>query len=155
MTQKLVLPTLIALALSACGGPATPPPYVPPVADTAATATAPLDTSLPPSEPVGDDATPALDGAAPADAAVVAINGEDVYKKACFACHGTGVAGAPKLGDAADWGPRIAQGDALLLEHAIKGFTGKKGMMPPKGGFTNLSDAEIQAGIDYMKANAQ
>ena len=155
MTKRLVLPTLIALALSACSGPATPPPYTPPAAD--ATASAPIDTSLPPSEPVGDDVAPSADAAA-ADAAApaaVAINGEDVYKKACFACHGAGIAGAPKLGDAADWGPRIAQGDALLLEHAIKGYTGKKGMMPPKGGFMNLSDAEVQAGVDYMKAASQ
>ena len=106
---------------------------------------------------MGDDVAPSADAAA-ADAAApaaVAINGEDVYKKACFACHGAGIAGAPKLGDAADWGPRIAQGDALLLEHAIKGYTGKKGMMPPKGGFMNLSDAEVQAGVDYMKAASQ
>ena len=74
---------------------------------------------------------------------------------ACVACHGAGIAGAPKLGDAADWGPRIAQGDALLLEHALKGFTGKKGMMPAKGGFVTLSDAEVKAAIDYMVANSK
>lgn len=79
-------------------------------------------------------------------------DGEAVYKKACITCHGAGIAGAPKLGDAADWGPRIAQGDALLLEHAIKGFTGQKGMMPAKGGFVTLSDDEVKAAIDYMVA---
>jgi cytochrome c5 len=119
---------------------------------------------LPPQ--VGTRSTPAAQPAAPADAAaapaavtpgdagsvaaVAAVDGEAVYKKACTTCHATGLAGAPKLGDAADWGPRIAQGEALLFEHAIKGFTGKKGMMPAKGGFLNLSDDEVRAAVEYM-----
>jgi cytochrome c5 len=119
---------------------------------------------LPPQ--VGTRSAPATQPAAPADtatapaavspgdagsiAAVAAVDGEAVYKKACTTCHATGLAGAPKLGDAADWGPRIAQGEALLFEHAIKGFTGKKGMMPAKGGFLNLSDDEVRAAIEYM-----
>lgn len=88
-----------------------------------------------------------------AGGAVVAAtykDGTEVFEGACKACHGTGLAGAPKLGDAADWGPRAAQGEALLFEHATKGFTGKKGMMPPKGGFMALTDDEIRAAIGYM-----
>ena len=48
--------------------------------------------------------------------------GEKTYKMACFACHGTGAAGSPKMGDKAAWTSRIAQGNAKLHEHAIKGY---------------------------------
>lgn len=65
-------------------------------------------------------------------------------------CHAAGVAGAPKPGDKADWGPRIAQGKDTLYKHAIEGFTGAKGMMPAKGGAANLSDADVKAAVDYM-----
>ena len=70
-------------------------------------------------------------------------------------CHQTGVAGAPKLGDKADWAPRIAQGKDVLYQHAIAGFTGKKGAMPPKGGAASISDDDIKAIVDYMAASAQ
>ncbi len=65
-------------------------------------------------------------------------------------CHGPGIAGAPKLGDKADWGPRIAKGKDTLYKHAIEGFTGSKGVMPPKGGATTLSDDEVKTAVDYM-----
>jgi cytochrome c5 len=81
--------------------------------------------------------------------------GQDTYGKACVVCHGAGVAGAPKLGDKSDWGPRIAQGNDVLYEHALKGFTGKKGMMPPKGGQTALPDADVKAAVDYMVAQGK
>jgi len=61
-------------------------------------------------------------------------------------------AGAPKPGDKADWGPRIAQGTDLLYKHAIEGFTGAKGMMPARGGSATLSDDEVKAAVDYMIA---
>ena len=64
-------------------------------------------------------------------------------------CHGAGIAGAPKLGDKAAWAPRIEQGSAVLLEHAIKGFSGKAGMMPAKGG-SSASDEEVKAAVEYM-----
>ena len=79
----------------------------------------------------------------------VSANGQKDYQTACFACHGTGAAGAPKLGDKAAWKARIAQGKAKLYEHAIKGFKGKKGFMPAKGG-SSLSDAAVKAVVDYM-----
>jgi cytochrome c5 len=79
-----------------------------------------------------------------------AADGKATYDKACMACHAAGVAGAPKLGDKAAWGPRIAQGNDTLYTHALKGFTGKKGMMPPKGGNMSLSDADVKASVDYM-----
>jgi len=83
------------------------------------------------------------------------IQGESIYKSKCFACHGTGAAGAPKLGDKAAWGPRIAQGNAILYQHAIEGFKGNRGYMPPKGGFMNLSDHEISIAIQYMVSQSQ
>jgi len=94
-------------------------------------------------------AAPAPSATAPAaDPATAAAgqDGEAVYNKACIACHSTGVAGAPKVGDKAAWEPRLAQGMDTLMSTALKG----KGAMPPKGGHANLSDAEIKAAIEYM-----
>jgi len=78
--------------------------------------------------------------------------GKNLYSAACVACHGAGIAGAPKFGDKAAWAPRIAQGASVLYEHSIKGFQGKAGVMPPKGG-SSASDDEVKAAVDYM-ANA-
>ena len=88
--------------------------------------------------------------AAPATAAPAAGNGEATYKQACFACHGAGVAGAPKLGDKAAWAPRVAQGLPALYNSALKG----KGAMPPKGG-SAAPDADIKAAVDYMVGAAK
>jgi cytochrome c5 len=96
-------------------------------------------------------ATPA---AAPAAPALAADAGKAVYNTACVACHGAGIAGAPKFGDKAAWAPRIKQGSPVLYEHAIKGFQGKAGMMPPKGG-SSASDEEVKAAVDYMTAAAK
>lgn len=142
--KHLTFALLTALTVVACK-PQEPAPLPPQVGTRTAPAplpSAPADTAAAPANAVPGDTVPG--------AALAAIDGEAVYNKACTTCHATGLAGAPKLGDAADWGPRIAQGEALLLEHAIKGFTGKKGMMPPKGGFVNLSDDEVRAAIAYM-----
>jgi len=98
-----------------------------------------------------------LEGAAPAPAAGAVVpvaakakSGQEVYDSACVACHGAGVAGAPKTGDKAAWAARIAQGASVLYDHAIKGFKG----MPPKGGST-LSDDEIKAGVDFQVAKSK
>ena len=88
-----------------------------------------------------------------ANAARVLQTGEAVYKASCVACHGTGVGGAPRLGDATAWTARIKQNEELLFEHALTGFQGKAGMMPPKGGNSDLSDIEVQRAVVYM-ANA-
>jgi len=100
----------------------------------------------------------AMDGDQVEDAGEVAtvepvvevLSGPQVYNKACLACHGAGVGGAPVMGNAADWAPRIAQGTDVLKEHAINGFTGSAGYMPPKGGRVDLSDGEIIAAMQYM-----
>ena len=76
--------------------------------------------------------------------------GKKVYSGTCFACHGTGAAGAPKAGDKAAWAPHVAKGKPTLYKHALHGFTGKKGTMPAKGGNTSLSDNEVKAAVDYM-----
>ena len=78
--------------------------------------------------------------------AAVPPNGKAIYDKTCVACHGTGAAGAPKLGDGGAWAPRIKTGPAALSASAIKG----KGAMPARGGNANLSDAEVQAAVNYI-----
>ena len=82
--------------------------------------------------------------------AVYAADGAKIYKDVCASCHDKGVMGAPKLGVKDDWKDRLGQGVAVLEEHAIKGFKGKKGMMPPKGGRMNLSDADVKAAVAFM-----
>lgn len=84
-----------------------------------------------------------------------AADGKAVYDQACMACHAQGVAGAPKFGDAEAWAPRIEKGKEMLYDHSINGFQGETGVMPPKGGFANLSDEEVKAAVDYMVENAQ
>ena len=86
---------------------------------------------------------------------VASLSGPQVYNQACLVCHGAGIGGAPILGDAAAWTDRIAQGADVLKEHAIDGFTGSTGFMPPKGGRTDLSDDEVAAAVDYMIAESQ
>ena len=80
--------------------------------------------------------------------------GKKLYESTCIACHGAGVAGAPKVGDKAAWSPIVAQGMPVLYDRAIHGYTGKRGMMPPKGGST-ASDADVKAAVDYMVAQSK
>lgn len=84
-----------------------------------------------------------------------AADGKAVYDQACMACHAQGVAGAPKQGDTEAWADRIAKGMDTLYENSINGFQGDAGMMPPKGGFANLSDEEVEAAVDYMVEQSQ
>ena len=121
----LLLATLSLALLAACGQK-----------DAAAPAPAPATAAVP----------------APAAAAPVAENtlGKTVYGKTCALCHAAGVAGAPKPGDKADWGPRIAQGNDVLYKHALEGFTGAKGQMPARGGAASLPDDEVKAAVAYM-----
>ena len=90
-------------------------------------------------------AVPAAAAAAPASGGDPA-KGKSVYDSSCTACHGAGVAGAPKTGDKAAWAPRLKAGKDALVAAVIKG----KGAMPPKGGNASLSDADIKAAVDYM-----
>ena len=79
-----------------------------------------------------------------------AADGKAVYDKTCVACHATGVANAPKLGDKAAWAPRVATGKDALMSSVVKG----KGAMPPKAGAV-LKDDEIAAAVDYMLASVK
>lgn len=77
--------------------------------------------------------------------------GKAIYEKNCAACHATGVAGAPKLGDKAAWKKLNAEGLHELTEDAIRG----KGAMPPRGGNVKLTDAEVRAAVAYLMENSR
>jgi len=130
-------PAQAAAAPSAAGAAAAAP----------ATAAAPA-----PATPAATPGTPPVAGAI-ATPAVAGNNdaGKALFNTACTACHTAGIAGAPKVGDKAAWAPRIAQGTNTLYDHAIKGFQGKAGMMPAKGG-SSAPDADVKAAVDYMVA---
>lgn len=100
--------------------------------------------------PEGDDAAGAGAATGAGDAQTAALDGEGVYNTACTACHGAGIAGAPKTGDADAWGPRLDKGMDTLVRHAIEGFQGDAGYMPPRGGYSNLSDDEVRDAVQYM-----
>jgi c(7)-type cytochrome triheme protein len=87
-----------------------------------------------------------------AGAAPAAQSGKDTYQKTCNVCHATGIAGAPRYGNAADWTPRLAGGTARLHASAVKGTA--KGM-PARGGNTALSDSEVAAAVDYVLASVK
>lgn len=72
--------------------------------------------------------------------------GKEVYTASCQACHAVGVSGAPKMGNAGDWGPRIDKGLETLYKHAIGGFNA----MPAKGLCMDCSEDEIKSTVDYM-----
>ncbi|HCC66741.1 MAG TPA: cytochrome c5 family protein [Moraxella sp.] len=84
---------------------------------------------------------------------VSADAGEKLFSSVCATCHTAGLMGAPKLGDKADWAPRIAQGKDTLYKHAIVGYQGKSGVMPARGG-SQASDEEVKAAVDYMVSKA-
>lgn len=128
------------LALTACGKQEAP------AAAPATAATAPA-TPEAASTPVPAPASTADAGGA--QTANLEL-GKSVFGKTCSMCHAAGVGGAPKPGDKADWGARVAQGMDVLYKHAIEGFTGQKGMMPAKGGNAALSDDEVKAAVAYM-----
>lgn len=100
--------------------------------------------------PIGEVNTDPSAAAASAPAAGGAFDAEATFKSVCFACHGTGAAGAPIVGNKAAWKDRIATGMKTLYDVAIHG----KGAMPPKGG-TTLSDDDIKAVVDYMVSKSK
>ncbi|HFC53628.1 MAG TPA: cytochrome c5 family protein [Gammaproteobacteria bacterium] len=137
-----------------------------PVGSFTASATAPAKTEAASQPPAKADSasheTPATgdsSGApAPATAAPVASaqtkgarSGEEIFNTVCTACHSTGAAGAPKLGDKEAWAPRIATGVDAMLEVAIKG----KNAMPPRGTCADCSDEELKKVIEYMVSKSQ
>lgn len=81
------------------------------------------------------------------------LSGEQVYKKSCASCHGTGVANAPKVGDAAAWGSRIAKGNDVLYNSAKKGVSGTA--MMARGTCGACSDEELEAAVDFMVSGSK
>ncbi len=96
----------------------------------------------------------AQEAAAKAAAAQVAYggttDGKTIYGNLCHSCHDTGAGGAPKMSDKADWAPRVAAGLDTLVKHAIDGYTGKTGVMPPRGGNPSLNDEQVKATVDWI-----
>jgi cytochrome c5 len=86
----------------------------------------------------------------PTAAAAIPKDGTAAYETGCAVCHGAGIAGAPKVGDKAAWGPRIAQGKETLYNHAIHGFNGKTGVMPAKGAHADWPDDLIRQAVDHI-----
>ncbi len=93
-------------------------------------------------KPVADEGFTLKDANAPK----VLQTGEAIYTSTCVACHGAGVAGAPKTGDAGAWGARIAQGYDTVVKHAIEGIRA----MPAKGGNPDLDDIEVARAVVFM-----
>ena len=91
--------------------------------------------------PCHADATPATDA------------GQELYRSVCSACHGPEnvMVSAPKAGDIAEWGRRLAKGPKgieALTDNAINGFAA----MPPKGGASELTREQVRQAIEYMAA---
>ena len=78
-------------------------------------------------------------------------SGSEVYDAVCMACHTTGAAGAPVIGDAGAWAPRVDQGMETLISHAINGFNA----MPAKGGCASCPDEEIAAAVEHIVAESK
>jgi len=116
-----------------------------------AAAAAPAAATAPATAPAVAVAAAATPSPAPAPAPVAdadAGKGKALYDQACMACHATGAAGAPKMGDKGAWAGRLGAGMDALYASAIKG----KGAMPAKGGRADASDADVKAAVDYMVA---
>lgn len=83
-------------------------------------------------------------------------DGKEIFGQLCTTCHSTGAAGAPRITDKAAWTPRVKQGIATLVKHAIDGYTGPDGNhMPAKGGNPALTDAQVEATVKWMVSQVQ
>ncbi len=128
--------------------PAAPPAPSAATGGGPAAAASPSASTPPPAQATAPAPPPPATAAAKPD-------GKKIYDTTCVACHGAGIAGAPKFGDKSAWTTRIAEGNDTLYAHAIQGFQGKGGVMPPKGGNTTLADADVKAAVDYMVSAAK
>ena len=97
---------------------------------------------------------PQVAAAAQPEPVATSMSGPQVYNEACLVCHGSGVGGAPIVGDEAAWAARLAQGADTLYLHALEGFTGQTGYMPPRGARMDLTDDEIRAAVDYIMSES-
>ena len=140
----------VVFMTSKVGANWTSPPIVAPAPDAASAATAAAPAAGTPA-PAATVATAAAAAAPAAAAAAGASDGKKIYESGCIACHGAGIAGAPKFGDKTAWAPRIKTGMDTLYNAALKGM----GVMPPKGGNTALSDADVKAAVNFMVTAAK
>ena len=102
-----------------------------------------------------ESSSPTVETPAEPEPVATAMSGPQVYNSACLVCHGAGIGGAPVLGNVEQWAGRIGQGSDILVKHALDGYSGSIGYMPPKGGRLDLSDAEVQAAVEYMVGESQ
>lgn len=82
--------------------------------------------------------------------AVTLKNGQEVYLAVCASCHDSGLGGAPKVGDKAAWAARLSEGMGLLYLHSLKGYHGKVGVMPARGGRADLPTELVKQSVDYI-----
>jgi len=129
---------------------ATPEPAAPVEPPAASKPEAALTAKAAEAVPATPAAKPAGE-AAPSTPSADLARGQQIYRQACAFCHDKGVAGAPKIGDAAAWSPRLAQGMDALYTASLRG----KRAMPAKGGNPALADADVKAAVDYLVAQSR
>lgn len=149
--QKRIFLFIISLSLfSGCGRKekeSVSPTPIPAVASVLNAAASQPQTSNQPSQ--ASDSKPHAGSVAAPDPERLAL-GEKVFKSTCSICHKTGLNGAPRVGSMKDWEQRLAQGHDVLYSRAINGYSGSKGSMPSRGSNPTLSDAEVEAAVDYI-----
>jgi len=123
--------------------PSAPIPEAAPSAAASQPAAAKPAEAAPAAKPTGE--------AAPGTPSPDLAHGQQIYRQACAFCHDKGVAASPKIGDAAAWSPRLAQGMDVLYASALHG----KRAMPAKGGNPSLADADVKAAVDYLVAQSR
>jgi cytochrome c5 len=149
----LIIVAIVLMALGAHIYSDHPPEQNPKAAETVSGRVAPVGAVY-----AGDTGRAAMAAAQAAAAAAAAsqvayggtTDGKEIFGQLCHSCHETGAGGAPKISDKAAWAPRVAEGLDTLIKHATEGFTGKSGIMPPKGGNPALNDAQIKATVSWM-----
>jgi len=131
--------------------PVVEPPSAPtPEAAPSAAASQPAAAKPAEAAPAAPAAKPAGE-TAPSTPSPDLAHGQQIYRQACAFCHDKGVAGAPKIGDAAAWSPRLAQGMEVLYASSLQG----KRAMPAKGGNPSLAEAVVKAAVDYHVAQSR
>ena len=135
--------------------PVAAPMEAPPVKQPEAAPIAPAKSAQPaavaPAQTVPASPAPKAAETAPVAPKPDPAHGQQIYRQACAFCHDKGIAGAPKPGDAAAWSARLAQGMDALYNSALRG----KGAMPAKGGSPSLTDADVQAAVDFIASQSR
>jgi cytochrome c5 len=149
----LALVALVLMALGAHIYANNPPETSPKAEQTVSSRIAPVGAVY-----AGDTGRAAMaaaqDAAKAAAASQVAYggttDGQTIFGNLCKTCHETGAGGAPKISDKGAWAPRVAEGLETLIKHATDGYTGKSGIMPPKGGNPALTSEQVKATVTWM-----